>query len=386
MLLRIVHVSDCYFPRLGGIERQVHDLAVRQRQRGHEVQIVTCVADGPAVGIDGLPVRRPQARSGEYAGTIRYGWSARGRRAVLDGDFDVVHVHVSTMSPLAFSTAAATANRRIPTVLTAHSLWAYASPLLRCADLAVGWRRWPLTWSAVSAVAAEPLRRFLGPEVPVAILPNGAEAWPPRTPPVPRDPGRIVVASVGRLARRKRPRQLLQMLRRARAAVPANVRLEAVIAGDGPLAPSLARYLHYHGMTDWVHLIGAADREQVRAVHELADFYVAPATLESFGIAALEARCAGLPVIAHAGTGIAEFIADGVEGLLAEDDDDMVDRIVELAGTPTRLARMRHHNANTPARITWDDVLHQSETLYERACDGTSDHAPLDTTDDGYTM
>ena len=50
--LRIVHVSDCYLPRLGGIERQVHDLAVRQRQRGHEVQIVTCVADGQTGGID----------------------------------------------------------------------------------------------------------------------------------------------------------------------------------------------------------------------------------------------------------------------------------------------------------------------------------------------
>jgi glycosyltransferase involved in cell wall biosynthesis len=369
--LRIVHVSDCYLPRLGGIERQVHDLAVRQRQRGHEVQIVTCVADGQPEPVDGVPVRRPRPRSGEYAGTIRYGWSVRGRRAVLDGVFDVVHVHASTMSPLAFSTAAATANRGIPTVLTAHSLWAYASPLFRCADLAVGWRRWPLTWSAVSAVAAGPLQRVLGPEVPVAILPNGAEAPPRRMPPVPRDPGRIVVANVGRLARRKRPRQLLRMLRRARLAIPAKIRLEAVIAGDGPLAPSLARYLEHHGMTDWVHLVGAADHDQIRAMHELADFYVAPATLESFGIAALEARCAGLPVIAHAGTGIAEFITDGVEGLLAADDNDMVDRIVDLARTPAKLARMRHHNASTPARITWDDVLQQSETLYEGALDST---------------
>ena len=316
---------------------------------------------------------RPLSRPGEYAGTIRYGWSVRGRRAVLDGKFDVVHVHASTMSPLAFTTAAATATRGIPTVLTVHSLWAYASPLFRCADLAVGWRRWPLTWSAVSAVAAGPLQQVLGPDVPVEVLPNGAEAPPRRLPQIPRDPSRIVIASVGRLARRKRPRQLLQMLRRARAAIPARIRLEAVIAGDGPLAPSLARYLDHHDMTDWVHLVGAADREQIRAIHELADFYVAPATLESFGIAALEARCAGLPVIAHAGTGIAEFITDGLEGLLAENDEHMVDRIVELASTPAKLAQMRHHNSSTPARITWDDVLHQSETLYERARDSTSD-------------
>jgi glycosyltransferase involved in cell wall biosynthesis len=142
----------------------------------------------------------------------------------------------------------------------------------------------------VSPVAAEPLGDILGPDVPVTILPNGVEPPPKRTMRVPRDPNRIVIASVGRLARRKRPRQLLQMLHSARAAIPTAIRLEAVIVGDGRLVPALARYLHRHGMTDWVHLVGAADPDKIRAVHQLADFYVAPATLESFGIAALEAR------------------------------------------------------------------------------------------------
>ncbi len=377
--MRIVHVTDCYLPRLGGIERQVHDLAVRQRRRGHEVQIVTCVAGERSDGNDDLPVRRPRPRTGESAGKIRYGWVAPGRRAVLDGDFDMVHVHASTWSPLAFSTAAAAARRGIPAALTVHSLWAYAAPLFRCADLALQWHRWPLAWSAVSPVAAEPLRRVLGPGVPVTILPNGVEL-PPRRTDFPRDPHRIVIASVGRLVRRKRPRQLLQMLRRARAAVPTTIRLEAVIAGDGPLAPALTRYLDRHRMSDWVHLIGAADQDQIRAIHEIADFYVAPATLESFGIAALEARCAGLPVVAHAGTGIAEFIADRADGLLAADDEDMTDRITELATSPALLARMRHHNAETPARITWDDVLQQTDTLYARAQRTTPTRAPSQVT------
>jgi glycosyltransferase involved in cell wall biosynthesis len=139
--MRIVHVTDCYLPRLGGIERQVHDLAVRQRRHGHEVQTVTCVAGGRSDSIDDVPVRRPRPRSGEPAGTIRYGWVAPGRRAVLDADFDMVHVHASTWSPLAFSTAVAAGGRGIPTALTVHSLWAYASPLFRCADLALRWHR-----------------------------------------------------------------------------------------------------------------------------------------------------------------------------------------------------------------------------------------------------
>jgi glycosyltransferase involved in cell wall biosynthesis len=71
--------------------------------------------------------------------------------------------------------------------------------------------------------------------------------------------------------------------------------------------------------------------------------------------------------VAHAGTGIAEFIADGVEGLLPADDEDMTGRIVQLATSPALLDRIRSHNADAPARITWEDVLRQTDMLYSRA-------------------
>jgi hypothetical protein len=39
--VRIVHISDCYPPRLGGIETQVRALAVRQAAAGHDVHVIT---------------------------------------------------------------------------------------------------------------------------------------------------------------------------------------------------------------------------------------------------------------------------------------------------------------------------------------------------------
>jgi glycosyltransferase involved in cell wall biosynthesis len=369
--MRITHVSDCYLPRVGGIERQIHDLAVRQQRNGHNVQIVTGVPGAASEVADGVMVRRPHLRPGADPRRMHYTWSARGRRTVVDSRADVVHVHASTMSPLAFSTIAATARLGIPTVVTIHSLWAYAAPMFRWFDRAVHWHEWPVTWSAVSCVAAEPLQRILGPDVPVTVLPNGvdADAW--RVPPTARQSDRIVVANVGRLANRKRIKPLLRMLRSARTAIPADIQIEAVIAGDGPLAAPLRRYLARHEMTEWVRLIGAAGPEQIRQVHARADFYVAPALLESFGIAALEARCAGLPVIAFAGTGIADFIVHDVEGLLVDDDVQMIDRIVELATSPTTLDRMRRHNATTPPPIGWADTIRVSESLYQQAIGGT---------------
>lgn len=367
--MKIVHVSDCYLPRIGGIERQVHDLALLQQQHGHQVEVVTSTGDARSGVEADVPVRRPPPRRTGEPGEIRYGWSRRGRHAVLSGGYDVVHVHASAFSPLAFLTAASAAASGIPTVVTAHSLLAYASPMFRAADLLTGWGRWRVAWSAVSSIAAEPLRRIVGPSTPISILPNGvgAPAW--RIVPAARQRGRVVVVTVGRLAARKRPQALLKMMQRVRARLPEETGVELMMIGEGPLRPSLERFIHRHNMSGWVHLLGPAEHEEIRKVYEQVDFYVAPATLESFGIAALEARCAGLPVVAYAASGIADFIRDGVEGLLARDDDEMVASILHLATSPSTLERMRTHNTDVAPTITWPDVIDRCDALYAQARD-----------------
>jgi glycosyltransferase involved in cell wall biosynthesis len=363
--VRIVHVSDCYLPRLGGIEQQVHDLALRQQARGDEVRIVTSVP-GPDL-LNDLPVSRPSnARSSERP-LIRYDWTFRGRREVLAGDFDVVHAHVSAASPLAFFTAAAAARAGIPTALTVHSLWTNLTSVFRSVDLAVQLRRAPVAWSAVSDIAAGSVRQVLGPSLPVGIVPNGVDADEWRHTPLPRSPDRVTLATVGRLAARKRPRHLVSMLREIRARVPAQVALAAVIVGEGPQRRILQHSLDESGAGSWIHLAGKADHKQIRRIYESTDFYVAPATLESFGIAALEARCAGLPVVARRSSGIAEFITHDVEGLLVDDDEAMIDAMVRLATSPSTLDRLSRHNLSTAPAVTWPLVLSRCDDLYAQA-------------------
>jgi glycosyltransferase involved in cell wall biosynthesis len=365
--MRIAHVTDCYLPRIGGIERQVHDLALLQQRGGHDVEVVTSTSAALADKLGDVQVRRPPLRRTCAPGDIRYGWSTRGREAVLTGGFDLVHVHASAFSPLAFLTAGSAASAGIPTVLTAHSLLAYASPMFRAADVLSGWGRWPLAWSAVSSLAAEPLQRIVGPSTPISILPNGVVSTSWRIVPTARRPAKVVIATVGRLAVRKRPQALLKIMQRVRARLPEKTALELVMIGEGPLRPSLERFIHRHDMSRWVRLLGSANHQEIRRVYEGVDFYVAPATLESFGIAALEARCAGLPVVAYAASGIADFIRDDIEGLLARDDDEMVTSILRLAMSPTTLERMRRHNTEIAPTITWPDIIDRCDTLYDEA-------------------
>ena len=367
--MRIAHVTDCYLPRTGGIEQQVSALAYRQAALGHEVHVFTAVAGDRAGGVDradGVVVHRPRSRTGGSL-RIRYSAARSGSAAVLDGKFDLVHAHVSTVSPLAMTSAVRAARAGTPAAVTVHSLWKGLGPLYWPVEKAFRIGDLPIAWSAVSGVAADHVRPIVGAGHDVAVVPNAVavDEWHVR--PVPHAPNRVVLVTVGRLAARKRPRHLLRMLRDARRRLPENIELEVVIMGDGPQRRLLQLLLRRHGLGDWVRLTGHASHDEVRAVFARADAYIAPATLESFGIAALEARSAGLPILARERSGIADFITDGVDGLLASDDEHMTSLIVRLAEDPMLRARMSLHNRSHRPPVRWTDVLAACDELYAHA-------------------
>lgn len=366
--MRIAHVTDYYLPRLGGIEMQVHDLASRQRANGHETTVITQTPQEPWAGtadVDPSWVERVPSPIGQRAVRPFLAGFAAPSRLTLDR-FDMVHVHASLISPFAMLSGRAAAQAGIPTVVTVHSLWSRTGPSPNIAWGIVGHQRWPVIWSAVSRSAAGPVAKTLGGAA-VAVLPNGIDASTWEVVPAPRSAGTVTIASVMRLSRRKRPLPLLHMLRRVRTMVPDSIRLHAVIIGDGPLRATMLDYLRAHGMESWVSLPGRLEREDIRQIFSRSDLYVAPAELESFGIAALEARSAGLPVIASRHGGVGEFIADGTEGFLAGSDDEMVHAMAALAVDGHTREAIAAHNRMVPPSVGWESVLDRVDVLYAAA-------------------
>jgi glycosyltransferase involved in cell wall biosynthesis len=367
--MRIAHVTDFYLPRLGGIEMHVGDLAARQVALGHEVTVLTSSpgdgcpepADGPAVVrvTDGL--RRPHAFHPQAPFS--------GARQLLEGTFDVVHVHVGVASPLGFWAARAAARAGVPTVVTVHSLWAWAHPIFRSLDRPGGYSRLPIRWTAVSEAAAAPVRRVVRRPGAVTVLPNGIDPERWEVPHEPRRADEILLVGVMRLAARKRPLQLLRMVREVRRRTPDGIRLGVEIVGEGPYRPRLERYLHRHAMTGWVSLPGRQSREQIRDLYRRADVFIAPADLESFGIAALEARCAGVPVVAKDGTGISGFVRDGRDGLLVADDAGMVDALTRLCADPALLASLAGHAGTGTVPVSWSTTLALTDEAYREAAE-----------------
>jgi glycosyltransferase involved in cell wall biosynthesis len=357
--MRVLHVTDTYLPRRGGIELHVHDLARAQRVAGHDVDVLTLTRAGDVLTADAAgTLLRPH----NGAGVLRKARFTRTHRTLgVDGGYDVVHAHCSTVSPLVFATAAAA---QVPTVVTVHSLWRRYTALYRAADLTLGWSRWPVLWSAVSAAAAHAVRRSAARSLDVSVISNGvdASAWP-RHPHRPA-PGRLRVTSVMRLAPRKRPLALLRVIRQVTAALPAGADFSAVIIGDGPEADAMRRYVRRHRLEHLVTLTGHLPRVEIARRFASADVYLAPATLESFGIAAVEAAVAGLPVLGRAGTGLAEFVGAGKGGLLVDSDAAMARTLVELASGTRTLDPV--HPATLTA-MSWPAVVERTHQLYVQA-------------------
>lgn len=365
-----MHVSDCYLPRLGGIENQVSGLARAQASAGHDVHVVT--ATGSAL-LDPSAVAPHIRRIGqESAGALALPPQgvlravATIRAALDDIDPDVVHVHSSVVSPLALVAAVASARAGRATVVTVHSMWAYLKRPYRALCGLLDVAGLPIEWTAVSSAAAGEVRHVLDRARDVSVLPNGIDAdyWR-RTAPTPAGP-EIVVAAVMRLTARKRPISVLAALRAARTALP-ELPIRGVIHGAGPHHRLLRSYVTVHGMRDQVQVCGSGDREQVRQLLGRAQVFLAPARLESFGIAALEARCAGVPVIARTGTGISDFVRHGWDGLLVDSSAGIGEALTHLLGTPElRMAMSRHSRRNPPA-YGWPVTLAAADAAYERA-------------------
>jgi len=365
--LKVGLITDCYVPRLGGIEMQVHDLAIHLQKAGHEVIVIT-PTPGPEL-IDGVRVHRMDVPLLPF--DIPYAPSTFRRIADLlqEEEVDVAHFNGGIVSPVAFVGAANAQAQGIPTVITTHCLWSYATPGFRLLNARYHWTDWPVVFSAVSDVAAAPIHRIAKRGVDVTILPNGIENDTWTVTPAPRDASVVTIVGVMRLSPRKRPLHLLKMVKRVHEQAPPGTTVKVVIIGEGPERNKLERYIAENGLADYVELAGRRTREEIREYFSHADMFVAPANLESFGIAALEARCAGLPVVAKARTGIREFIAHGQEGLLAESDDDMVAQLVRLVRDPALRSQIAKHNRDTPSTVDWSEVVHLNVAAYHDAID-----------------
>ena len=362
--LRVALVCDWFLPRLGGLELHLRDLAQHLNAIGHTAEIITTTPGDPLV--DGVRVHRVDAKRLPRAGVI---WTRSGMRAVRQavgqGRYDVVHSHISIVSPVAYAGARAGQRLGLPTVVTFHSLPRGPQLLYGLLGRLLGIRRWQAINSAVSTTAAEAVAAVVGHQ-PVLRLPNGIDPSLWQIAEGPKDPKEVHLVTVMRLNKKKRPAALIRAFAELRNRVPERS-FWLRIVGDGPERTKLERLVAKLDLRENVFFFGHRTREQIRDLFANADIFVMPSKLESFGLAALEARTAGLPVVAMAETGVADFIHEGREGLLAKSDAELVDKLALLAKDLDLRQRIAEYNRDTLPPLGWQGVVARHVRLYREA-------------------
>jgi alpha-1,6-mannosyltransferase len=153
---------------------------------------------------------------------------------------------------------------------------------------------------------------------------------------------------VGRIAREKE----LDLLLAGWPEVERRTGMKLVLAGNGP---SRRRLQRQPGSDRFIWLPFEANRDRLADLMAAADLYVAPCSLETFGLSALEALASGTPVLSADRGGVAETVLrsgagvtfrSGDAGALSEAAVDMVTGGLGELGTRGRCYVEAHHGWN----------------------------------------
>ncbi|MET2715844.1 glycosyltransferase [Streptomyces carpaticus] len=279
---------------VGGAERQLRALLTRLPLPSDVVTLTNPGAVARELRADGVRVTHLG-----MAGNRDLGAVPRLARLIRRGGYDLVHTHLYRACVYGRIAARLAGVRAV--VATEHSLGERVmegrplTPGTRALYLAT--ERLGRATVAVSGTVAGRLRQWGVPAERIHVVPNGIAPERFRYDPqaraavrarlgVPADA--VLVGGVGRLV----PGKGFPDLVRAVAGLPDEVRL--VLAGEGPLRGGLERLAAELGVAGRVLLPGEC---AVPEVLSAMDVFVSASTEETFGLAALEALAAGLPVL-----------------------------------------------------------------------------------------
>ena len=173
--------------------------------------------------------------------------------------------------------------------------------------------------------------------------------------------GEKILAHVSNFRKVKRVRDVVRIFAKVRKKMPCKL----LLIGDGPERHDAEMYCRSKGIDSDLKVLGKVkDTERVLAI---ADLFLLPSEFESFGLAALEAMAAGVPVISSNTGGIPEVNEDGFSGYLSNVGDikAMAKNAIDLLQNEKRLEQFKLQAFGQAKKFDILNILPKYEKLYE---------------------
>ncbi|MEO6917001.1 MAG: N-acetyl-alpha-D-glucosaminyl L-malate synthase BshA [Chitinophagaceae bacterium] len=150
------------------------------------------------------------------------------------------------------------------------------------------------------------------------------------------------------------------------AGVIKEVPSKMLFVGDGPERPVAEAMCRELNLCDHMRFVGK--QEQMEEILAISDLFLLTSDYESFGLAALEAMAAGVPVISTNAGGLPEINIPGVTGFLSNVGDvaDMTANALKILSSEDTLQQFKTNALEQAKRFDISMIVPQYEKLYNR--------------------
>jgi glycosyltransferase involved in cell wall biosynthesis len=360
--MRVLFVSDVYFPRVNGVSTSIRTFRGDLASLGVETVLVAPSYPGAAPDDDPNVIRLPSAGVPLDPEDRRFhrGPLRRALDAGLAASVDLVHIHTPFVAHYAGVRFAKT--HGLPVVATYHTFFEdYLHHYVPVMPRGIGrWLARRYTRSQCDDVSAlispsAPMREALlayGVRTPIEVLPTGLPAMS-----YVRGDGarfrrkfdlpakRPLLLYVGRVAHEKNIDFLLRAFVRVRAQRPDAL---FVIAGEGPAREHLVKVARTLGIAEAVRFIDYLDRRtDLPDCYAAGDAFVFASRTETQGLVLLEAMAQGTPVVSTAELGTRSILTPGCGAFVVPEEESAFATAaiaaISLAVNDPRRARLLAH-------------------------------------------
>jgi N-acetyl-alpha-D-glucosaminyl L-malate synthase BshA len=142
-----------------------------------------------------------------------------------------------------------------------------------------------------------------------------------------------------------------------------------LFVGDGPERPSIERLCRESTAHNDIRFLGK--QEQMEDILAVSDLFLLPSEYESFGLAALEAMAAQVPVISTNAGGLPEINVNNYSGYLSNvgDVNDMCKNALSLLTDEIKLGEFKNNALQQALNFDINNIVPEYEALYKKFID-----------------
>lgn len=173
--------------------------------------------------------------------------------------------------------------------------------------------------------------------------------------------GEKILMHVSNYRKVKRVEDVLRIFDKVRKHIPSKL----VLVGDGPEKVNIEKLCKELDTCGDIHSLGKV--KDVEKILGLADLFLLTSETESFGLAALEAMAARVPVVSTNTGGIPEVNVHGFSGMLSNvgDVDDMAKNAIAIMKDEKTHQRFRDNAFAQAKKFQIESILPMYEKLYQ---------------------